>query len=789
MIPSQSSCSSKEERVTVPQLNSLLPEFRRPTLLKRSSSLGNILGYRFSIERSDDERAAHIFGESMRRRYTYQEYIEGAIGKAKLYINCRKKIQQAFNLYCSFFENVRGGNGLKKDVVFRDFEKAKGNYLGNAFFVNEFCKKADHNILTNCIQELPCAEIHSHIDGAIRTKILLEQASAMGLFCTAFCGINPVRGENIKYASKFIFYKAGDPRGEINVYSMLNERDKYVHENNKLEELISNVKGSKAFFNAFDTLESIAEHLTLGNKLIYQLSDMSENITYLEQSYWPQREKLPERYEKGEEGLDFGNPTFSFEQAYQTLIGSRKEITEESVKLLIALLRRSGWIKNYIDVVKKDIDGCRLSTIENQCKEEIYATDIEINNCFSKITNLKEAANRNYTSDTVMEWWSEFKESNNVSEIYTSIKLKKVEKKLRRVEEEGEISEIVDAIKGHFFWTKRRFLIEKREILRDKLERIQGLIQQGYDENDLFSINNPTVVRLIIDNDRSLESNAEIFASLAASMELCQLFNQVVGIGFAGMEYTNRVTRNFKKHMEMIAALRRLYPKVKVTIHAGELNETLAGEKLPLANHIEWAVKIAGANRVGHGTCIKYTNNLIDFLKFLGSQGVHVEICLTSNECILGVVNGNHPIILFIKHGVPFSFCTDDQGVFNTSLPGEILKGLETYSSLNYLMIKESVINSIRNSFIPGESIYEEGSKIRLKRVFRGVDPSLDSVERLVRSCLGKDGWENNPCDILTDSQKAFIFSSEKAQLEFRLMKAFAIYEDITIPKIAGAIP
>ncbi len=44
-------------------------------------------------------------------------------------------------------------------------------------------------------------------------------------------------------------------------------------------------------------------------------------------------------------------------------------------------------------------------------------------------------------------------------------------------------------------------------------------------------------------------------------------------------------------------------------------------------------------------------------------KNILVEICLSSNESILGIENDEHPFIMYRKAGVKTALSTDDEGV------------------------------------------------------------------------------------------------------------------------------
>ena len=102
--------------------------------------------------------------------------------------------------------------------------------------------------------------------------------------------------------------------------------------------------------------------------------------------------------------------------------------------------------------------------------------------------------------------------------------------------------------------------------------------------------------------------------------------------------------------------------ELEVALHAGEL---ALGDVPPeeLQYHIDQAVNLAGADRIGHGIDLAHETNVVAIMQRMREKDIPVEINLTSNSFISGVAGANHPINLYRKYGVPFVISTDDAGV------------------------------------------------------------------------------------------------------------------------------
>jgi adenosine deaminase len=86
---------------------------------------------------------------------------------------------------------------------------------------------------------------------------------------------------------------------------------------------------------------------------------------------------------------------------------------------------------------------------------------------------------------------------------------------------------------------------------------------------------------------------------------------------------------------------------------------------------VRQAVDVAGAERIGHGADVTYENDPDQLLKDMAAKHVLVEINLSSNEDVLGMVGENHPLPIHRKSGVPVTLSTDDEGIERIDLTHE----------------------------------------------------------------------------------------------------------------------
>ena len=157
----------------------------------------------------------------------------------------------------------------------------------------------------------------------------------------------------------------------------------------------------------------------------------------------------------------------------------------------------------------------------------------------------------------------------------------------------------------------------------------------------------------------------------------------VVGLGLAGDE-----TAVDSREFEDVFAFARAH-ELYVHVHAGEIGGPQS----------VWdAIKILGANRIGHGIQAARDPVLMAYLK---DHAIGLDICLTSNARTgaWGPISKN-PFRLLYKRGVPVTLSTDDPGLFETTLVQEYAH------AINYFELADSdlahiALQSVRSSFLP----------------------------------------------------------------------------------------
>jgi adenosine deaminase len=235
---------------------------------------------------------------------------------------------------------------------------------------------------------------------------------------------------------------------------------------------------------------------------------------------------------------------------------------------------------------------------------------------------------------------------------------------------------------------------------------------------------------------------AQVFAQIALGYALCAADPRFVGINLVAPEDDPVALRDFALQMRMFQYFRARDPKVKLSLHAGELWLGLVPPS-ELGFHIRDTIEIAGASRIGHGYELPFERDAAGLLQEMAAKKIAVEINLTSNDISPGVKGGEHPLHSYRKAGVPWSLSADDEGVFRIDLTHEYVRAaLEQH--LSYADLKASARNGLEYSFLPGASLWEgrPGAK---------------------KACA-------KSCD-------SFLNVSEKARLEARLEEEFSRFE------------
>jgi len=202
-----------------------------------------------------------------------------------------------------------------------------------------------------------------------------------------------------------------------------------------------------------------------------------------------------------------------------------------------------------------------------------------------------------------------------------------------------------------------------------------------------------------------------VFAQMLLGFELAQAHPRFVGVNLVMPEDWYVPMHDFDLHMRMMDYLHGVYPKVHITLHAGELAMGLVPPD-GLAFHIRESIENGHAERIGHGVSVMDEKDALGLLKEMAQRNVLVEICLTSNDLILGVEGANHPLQTYIRYGVPVALATDDEGVSRSDMTHEYLRAVEAYN-FPYSQMKHMARLSLEHSFLAGPSLWQDAASFR----------------------------------------------------------------------------
>ena len=246
-----------------------------------------------------------------------------------------------------------------------------------------------------------------------------------------------------------------------------------------------------------------------------------------------------------------------------------------------------------------------------------------------------------------------------------------------------------------------------------------------------------------------------VFAQLLAGFEGARKEKRLVGINMVMPEDGTISMRDYQLHMNMINYLHDLYPEVHITLHAGELTNAIAAPE-GLKFHINSAVNIAHAERIGHGVDIANEDDYESLLQKMADQQVMVEINLSSNAKILNVSGSQHPLPLYMQYGVPVALSTDDEGVSRDIMTTQYIDAVTTYH-LNYRSLKNIVRNSLTYSFLPGENLWQDKRYRHLAADCKNTQPGT--------------AHPNMRC-------QQFLLHNQKAALQWDLEQRFTAFEN-----------
>lgn len=247
----------------------------------------------------------------------------------------------------------------------------------------------------------------------------------------------------------------------------------------------------------------------------------------------------------------------------------------------------------------------------------------------------------------------------------------------------------------------------------------------------------------------------EVFAQMLAGFEIASVDARVVAVNLVQSQDEYRALHDFDLQMRMLDYLHGIYPKVHISLHAGELTP---GEVKPselLASHIRESIDVGHAERIGHGLDVMYERDAPALLAEMAQRHILVEDCVYSHELVRGMTGEENVLPIYLRAGVPLALATDDEGIVRSELTWYFRRAVEGYH-VDYPTLKRMVRASLEHAFVPGASLW--------------MAPDNFVVGPACAQDLASAASPSMPCQQLQSS-------SEKARLEWKEEMEFSKFE------------
>ncbi len=128
-----------------------------------------------------------------------------------------------------------------------------------------------------------------------------------------------------------------------------------------------------------------------------------------------------------------------------------------------------------------------------------------------------------------------------------------------------------------------------------------------------------------------------------------------------------------------------------ITVHAGEWNS---------ADNIVQAIKLFGAERIGHGIRVLDSTSAVTLAR---QKGVAFEVCLTSNQHSGAIKSlDEHPFLRMLDQGLNVTLNTDDPSISQINLSDEYELAISALG-MSYSGLRQCIMNSAQAAFIGEE--------------------------------------------------------------------------------------
>ncbi|BBM86865.1 hypothetical protein [Candidatus Uabimicrobium amorphum] len=292
------------------------------------------------------------------------------------------------------------------------------------------------------------------------------------------------------------------------------------------------------------------------------------------------------------------------------------------------------------------------------------------------------------------------------------------------------------------------------EEIREYINRIDTDVQTYLRLRYPPSDNRGDIVIRYMHQLKRFKSPKDVFITAFIAAKASKLDKRVAGVNIVAPEDSPAAIVNFSHHMKILGYLWEKMEKPRFSLHAGELSLRESPVE-PMRHHISESIHIGHALRIGHGVSIAWENNVVGLLQHMKERRILVEICLSSNESILGIKGDRHPFMMYKRAGIPMAISTDDEGISRSNLTMEFIKAIRRYD-LNYYDVLTLVRNSLEYSFLEGESLFITGD-------YSKINPQFSDVR--------SKNWQAN------DQQQQIMEKNAKLRQQVKLERKIVAFE------------
>ena len=249
----------------------------------------------------------------------------------------------------------------------------------------------------------------------------------------------------------------------------------------------------------------------------------------------------------------------------------------------------------------------------------------------------------------------------------------------------------------------------------------------------------------------------EVFAQIQLGFEVANADPRVVSINPVEPQDDNVPMRDFELHMRMFGYFHKLYPKIHLTMHAGELFPGVGlPEQMYSPAHIRDSIVIGGAERIGHGLDVLYERDPAGLLRMMARDHILVEDPIYIHELIGPGVVGGDVLPTYLGAGVPVALATDDEGGARSDLTQTLMRAVQGYH-VGYLGLKRMVRDSLEHAFLPGTDLWR----------------SREDFTHMQLACAGQPLTATPSAPAC----RALLATSQHAAIEWKEEVAFAAFE------------